>query len=57
MKTLRSKGIHLQNYQFFSDIFLEPNPVPIKTLIAQKGLISSPEVRLPLTPPSKQKTY
>lgn len=50
----KARDIHLQNYQFFSDIFLEPNPVPIKTLMHSKSLISSPEVRLPLTPPSKE---
>lgn len=42
--------IHLKNYKFFSDIFIEPNPVPIKTLLFLKGLIESAEVRLPLTP-------
>ncbi len=47
-----AKKIHLKHYQFFSDIFLEPNPVPIKNLLYLKGLISSPEVRLPLTQPS-----
>jgi 4-hydroxy-tetrahydrodipicolinate synthase len=45
--------IHLKNFQFFNDIFIEPNPVPIKTLLYLKGLIESPEVRLPLSPPSE----
>lgn len=45
--------IHLQNYNFFTEIFCEPNPVPIKSLLHQKGIISSPEVRLPLCPPSE----
>ena len=44
---------HLKNFQFFNDIFIEPNPVPIKTLLYLKGLIESPEVRLPLSPPSE----
>ena len=46
-----AREIHLKNYQFFTDIFCEPNPVPIKTLMHLKGIISSPEVRLPLCPP------
>ncbi|MDR2863484.1 MAG: 4-hydroxy-tetrahydrodipicolinate synthase [Puniceicoccales bacterium] len=32
----------------FQKIFVEPNPVPIKHILARVGLISSPEVRLPL---------
>jgi len=46
-----AREIHLENYQFFTDIFCEPNPVPIKTLMHLKGIISSAEVRLPLCPP------
>jgi len=46
-----AREIHLENYQFFTDIFCEPNPVPIKTLMHLKGIISSTEVRLPLCPP------
>ena len=49
---LDAQKIHLENYQFFTDIFCEPNPVPIKILMHLKGIISSPEVRLPLCPPS-----
>lgn len=30
-------------------LFLEPNPAPLKYLLAKKGLISSSELRLPLT--------
>ena len=48
----QAREIHLENYQFFTDIFCEPNPVPIKTLMHLKGIISSPEVRLPLCPPN-----
>ncbi len=44
-----ARNIHLKNYKFFTDIFMEPNPVPIKTLLFLKGMISSSEVRLPLT--------
>lgn len=32
----------------FGDLFIEPNPVPVKTAMHRAGIISSPEVRLPL---------
>jgi 4-hydroxy-tetrahydrodipicolinate synthase len=31
-------------------LFREPNPGPIKYILARKGLIASGEVRLPLAP-------
>jgi 4-hydroxy-tetrahydrodipicolinate synthase len=34
--------------------FQEPNPVPIKHFLFARGLISSPEVRLPLVPPTDE---
>jgi len=37
-------------YPLFRDLFLEPNPVPIKHALKRAGLISSEEVRLPLCP-------
>ncbi|MGB0372844.1 MAG: 4-hydroxy-tetrahydrodipicolinate synthase [Opitutales bacterium] len=39
---------------FFSSLFLDPNPVPVKHILAKAGIIKSPEVRLPLTPLQKQ---
>jgi 4-hydroxy-tetrahydrodipicolinate synthase len=39
----------LKYFPFFKAIFLEPNPVPIKYALQQAGIISSDEVRLPLT--------
>jgi 4-hydroxy-tetrahydrodipicolinate synthase len=51
-KLREANKLHLKNYSFFTDLFCEPNPVPIKTLMHLKGLISSPEVRLPLCPPA-----
>ncbi len=35
---------------FCRDIFLDPNPVPIKYALAASGMISCPAVRLPLAP-------
>ena len=50
----QARRIHLEHYRLFNDLFCEPNPVPVKTLMETKGLISSSQVRLPLTPPSRQ---
>ena len=49
-KFIDAQKIHLENYNFFTDIFCEPNPVPIKTLLHLRNVISSAEVRLPLSP-------
>ncbi len=48
----KAREIHFQNYSLFNDLFCEPNPVPVKTLMEITGLIESAEVRLPLSPPS-----
>jgi len=42
--------LHRRLYPFFRGIFVEPNPVPIKYALARRGLISSAEVRSPLSP-------
>jgi len=42
-----AREIHFRHYQLFKDLFLETNPVPIKTALAFAGRIS-PELRLPL---------
>ena len=50
-------GFHRRLYPLFKALFIEPNPVPIKTAMAHAGLISSPEVRSPLcemTPANRQ---
>ena len=48
----QARAVHLKHYQLFNDLFCEPNPVPVKALLHLKGLLDSPEVRLPLTPAS-----
>lgn len=35
-------------------LFIEPNPAPLKFVLALQGLITSPECRLPLTPVSEE---
>jgi 4-hydroxy-tetrahydrodipicolinate synthase len=43
----RAQGLHRKLYWLFKDLFIEPNPVPIKTALSWRGTISA-EVRLPL---------
>lgn len=44
-----SLAVHQRLYPLFKDLFLETNPVPVKTALALCGRIK-PELRLPLTP-------
>ena len=44
----RAKKLHRQLYPIFKALFIEPNPVPIKAVLAKAGIISSAEVRSPL---------
>lgn len=43
----KARELHARYYPLFRDLFLEPNPVPIKTALAAKGICGS-DVRLPL---------
>ena len=47
-----ARELHLRFYQLFKDLFIEPNPVPIKTALAMAGKMQ-PDVRLPLCEMSK----
>ncbi len=40
--------LHRRLYPVFKALFVEPNPVPVKAALAEAGIISSAEVRLPL---------
>ncbi|MDB6146936.1 MAG: 4-hydroxy-tetrahydrodipicolinate synthase, partial [Spartobacteria bacterium] len=42
-----AEKLHRRLFRIFKDLFIEPNPVPVKTALAWKGVMSS-EVRLPL---------
>ena len=44
---VKAQEIHTRYYPLFRDLFVEPNPVPIKTALASKGICSE-DVRLPL---------
>ncbi len=41
-------GQHERFYQLFKDLFIEPNPVPLKTALTWSGGWLRPDVRLPL---------
>jgi 4-hydroxy-tetrahydrodipicolinate synthase len=40
--------LHRKFHPLFKALFIEPNPVPVKTAMVRAGIISSDEVRLPL---------
>jgi len=40
-------GLHRKMFALFKDLFIEPNPVPVKTALGWRGAMSG-EVRLPL---------
>ena len=44
----RARSLHGRLYPLFKDIFIEPNPVPIKHALVHAGRLPSAEVRLPL---------
>ena len=46
-----AEALHRRCYPMFKDLFLEPNPVPVKTALSWSGAMSA-EVRLPLCPMS-----
>jgi len=47
-KAAQALSIHQRLFPLFKDLFLEPNPVPAKTALGWRGVMS-PEVRLPLS--------
>ncbi len=46
-KAGEARELHRKFYPLFKDIFLEPNPVPAKTVLAWRGMMSA-DCRLPL---------
>lgn len=46
-ESVKARELHERWYPLFRDLFIEPNPVPIKTVMGMQGRIA-PEVRLPL---------
>ena len=47
-KTDIACALHAEFYALCKDLFIEPNPVPIKAALEMAGLLPSGEVRLPL---------
>jgi 4-hydroxy-tetrahydrodipicolinate synthase len=45
--TAKAGELHRKFFRLFKDLFIEPNPVPAKTALAWRGVISK-ECRLPL---------
>jgi 4-hydroxy-tetrahydrodipicolinate synthase len=43
-----ARGLHAEFYPLCKDLFIEPNPVPIKTALHLAGLLPNADVRLPL---------
>jgi len=46
-ESAKALAIHLKYYPLFKDLFIEPNPVPVKFALARLGRMT-PDVRLPL---------
>ena len=44
----KATKLHRKFYPLFKNLFIEPNPVPVKTALARARRIASAEVRLPL---------
>ena len=44
----KAAKLHRKLYPIFKSLFIEPNPVPVKTALLRAGRISSAEVRSPL---------
>ena len=47
---VKARALHRRLYPVVKAIFIESNPTPIKAALAAAGIISSEEVRLPLSP-------
>ena len=53
--TAQARALHEKWYPLFRDLFVETNPVPVKTALALQGRIAL-EVRLPLCEMSEANT-
>ena len=42
--------IHGQHYPLFTTLFIESNPVPVKAVLKEMGVITDEQIRLPLAP-------
>jgi 4-hydroxy-tetrahydrodipicolinate synthase len=46
-ESAKALAIHRKYYPLFKDLFIEPNPVPVKFALARRGQCTA-DVRLPL---------
>jgi len=51
----RARELHHELLQLFLDLFLETNPIPVKTALKLMGMLNG-EMRLPLAPMSQENT-
>jgi len=51
----RAKALHYKYWRVFKDLFIETNPIPVKTALGMMGRLD-PVVRLPLCPMSEANT-
>jgi len=45
----KARALHRRLYPVFKTLFIESNPAPVKLAMLEAGIISSEEVRLPLS--------
>lgn len=50
----KAKEIHYKIFPLCKAMFIETNPIPVKTAMALQGLLDTPELRLPLSPMSEE---
>ncbi len=50
----KAKKIHYKIFPLCKAMFIETNPIPVKTAMALQGLLDTPELRLPLSPMSEE---
>jgi 4-hydroxy-tetrahydrodipicolinate synthase len=50
-----ARKLHFDLFELNQAIFLETNPIPLKSMMARIGLLETSEVRLPLVPLDKER--
>ncbi len=50
----KAKEVHYKIFPLCKAMFIETNPIPVKTAMALQGLLDTPELRLPLSPMSEE---
>lgn len=50
----KAREVHYKIFPLCKAMFIETNPIPLKTAMALRGLLDTPELRLPLSPMSEE---